>query len=247
MILALGVVACVSTAATPIPLPRAPDAAEVPLALHDVRGTASEVARLRQDFAELPRSDRDAAAALLAELAVTCPLTRATLQLPIALRLAVDAIEPDHLDPLVQVDLVHLKHGLDEHVALLDAIGVDLSPPAPGDFLYRSGPLSVELGPDAMIDRATLEAAADPIAATGPLLWAIQDLTRNIDMRTVDRIQDRTERLHHLTGQPWPLGTEVRGWQRAFQRIEPFVVERATQKRVRAIVELLDTFAGAGC
>ena len=216
----------------------------------DVRGTAASIRAVLAQVQALPPERRERAATALRRLTVRCPYTRAAMQLPLALHAAVLAIPADRLDRLVQHDWETLQHGLTTHVAVLDALGVQLQPPAPGDALYHP-----ELG--VMVDRTQLQTSNDPIALTARLVQELPALAASIDAATHSAIDADSEQVAletgvvrpcprspwaTLPGQPWTLGMQLGGWHDALRRVAPFVHDPDTLAQIEAMIDLLDTF-----
>ena len=150
--------------ATPIPVRTWDGLTLQELSRVDVRGTVRSIEVILEDVQALSPQQRAEAAESLRVLSVTCPYTRASLQLPIALHRGVVDVDIDHIDGFVQRDWAYLWRGLTAHVAVLDALGVDLPQPTPGDYLYGKGDATM------MVDRSTLGAAVDAVEATVPLV-----------------------------------------------------------------------------
>lgn len=230
---------CDPVAAGGDPNPSARRLALAALAVTDVRGANEAVDTLRLDLERLPAPAREEVAAGLRELTVSCALTRASVQIPLALHPLVMGIDPDDVDPLVDRDVASLQRGLSAHVALLEGLGVGSLPlPEPGDALYDVGP------PGASIDRAQLELAPSPLAACQPLVTAIAEAPDDAILEGLVRQRIALERL---TGHDWAFQGLLAGWHAALRRIEPFVVDPATAGRVHEAVELLDQYVQPDC
>lgn len=224
------------------------------LSRSDARGTATAVAILAATIAELPREDRAAATESLQFLVVSCPFTRAAMQLPFALHDVAAELDPADFERVVASDLQHIQSGLATHAALLEDLGVDLAVPGTADALGTAEP-------SLFVDRDALALAGDPLVVTGALVDALPRLARSIDAPTLDAIEYHSDRLEALTGigrpcprgpwtllpgQPWTLGMQLAGWGDAFTRIAPFATDPDTQARVEQVVELLDAHGRAG-
>lgn len=207
------------------------------LATTDVRGAHEATTAMLERIREAPVGPEAAH-----RLALTCPYNRASFQLPIALKIAVDRFDVEALDPLVMQDWYTLKRGLTLHVALLDAVGAELRPPRPGDFLHAwlffNG---------AFLTRAELEASADPVAASLPLIKAIPLITEQYDESTRARIEADTVTLQAATGSDRLFLPLIAGWQSALRRIEPFVHQEAEARAVRQMIEALDLLLQQTC
>lgn len=216
--------------------------AEAGLTIHalsrvDVRGTATAVATLLRGVQALPPAQRAEAADALQFLAANCPYTRAALLLPLALHDTLQPIPAEHLDPLVQHDWAYLQRGLETHVALLEALGVDLADPAPGDHLF-----------------GRLPAGADPLDAAAAVVAAIPDIARDVDGPTMALIDHHSERVEAITGiqrpcprdpwsilpgQPWTLGMQLAGWHDALRRLHPFANDESLSNTIGEASSLL--------
>lgn len=235
----------------------APDAAAAPtaddLVRVDVRGTAASIGAALAAVQALPPERRAHIATTLDGLTVRCPYTRAAMQLPLALHATVMGIAADRFDPLVRRDWETLQGGLTTHVAVLDALGVELHPPRPADALYRP-----DLG--IMVDRPTLQASEDPIGLTSRLVQAIPALAGSIDTATRADIERDSERVASETGvgrpcprspwatfpgQPWTLGMQLGGWHDALRRVAPFTHDPEVLAQIEAMIALLDAYGEA--
>lgn len=250
-LLVLSMVGCdgrLASVETPAELEAAYDPAERhQLARVDVRGTAKSAELLLAEVRALSPQRRHDAVASLDMLSTHCAYTRVSLQMPFALSRVVDDIAPERLDPLVRQDWVHLQQGLSTHVAVLEALGVDLAAPVTGDHLHGR-----EAG--LMVDRATLARVEDPILVTFALVDAVTDLAESAGPETRARIEMHSGRVEAATGivrmcprgpwavvpgHPWTLGELMGGWQDALRRIRPFVDDSEVAARVDAMVEIL--------
>lgn len=204
----------------------------------DVRGTARSIELTLQDIERLSPKRRAAVAESYRVLSVNCPYTRASMQLPLALHKVVMSIEPDRLDPLVQRDWANLQRGLTTHVAVIEALGGDLASPAPGDHLHGAEAL--------LLDRATLDASLDPIAAIMPLIDEITPLVHTLDGPNTERIEKSRQDVDQAIGQA-TLGLHLGGWENALRRVEPFVVDAEHKARVLGMIEALSAWGSQGC
>ncbi len=206
----------------------------------DVRGTVRSIELQQRRVSALSPDQRAAVAESMRILSVNCPFTRAAMQLPFALHQAASSVDPDRIDPLVYTDWQYLRHGLATHVAVLDALGVDLAQPAPGDHLHgrREG---------TAIDRRALAAASDPVTATATLVEQITLLVDQIDEPTMDAIRLHTDRVSDTIEHPWTLGRQLGGWENALRRVEPFAADLETQAQIRQMITTLARFGEQGC
>jgi hypothetical protein len=200
----------------------------------------------------LPAAARDEAAASLRTLSVSDPYTRAALQLPFALNVALADLPATAFDPVARQEWLSLQAGVATHVAVLEALGVDLPAPGPGEPLFGSGlPLP---------DLDTLRATDDPVATTAELVDGIVTVARRSDGPTRARIEAASDRVERATGiarpcprgphaavpgHPWTLGMNLGGWHDALRRVEPFAKDPATRERVSAMIDALDHFGDA--
>jgi hypothetical protein len=185
-------------------------------------------------------------------LSVSDPFTRAALQLPFALNVVVAQIPSEAFEPDERAAWLSLQRGLATHVAALDALGVDLAVPRPGDPLHGA---EVPLP-----DREALLASDDPLRATAALIDAIIPLAQRTDAATrarIDAASDHVEAVTGLTrpcprgphavmpGQPWTLGMQLGGWHDALQRAEPFAVDPAAEAKVQDMLAALAAYGEA--
>ena len=150
----------------------------------DVRGTAESMGMIAETVRALSPERKAQAGESLRILSVNDPYTRSALQLPFALHKVVMGIDSASLDPLIQSDWEYLTAGLTSHVAVLDALGVDLSEPVLGDSLFGRYPA-------VMVSRDTLLAGDDPIGATASLLGEVPALAERIDAPTMHIIDTK--------------------------------------------------------
>ncbi|MCO4745116.1 MAG: hypothetical protein KC912_10025 [Proteobacteria bacterium] len=219
----------------------------------DVRGTATSMAILAEKVEALSPEARADAAESLQLLSVSCPYTRAALTLPYALHASVMRIDAVHLNSFVQSDWIYLQQGLSTHVAVLDALSVDLVLPSTDD------PLHTDVA-GLMVDRQTLQTSANPVEAASPLVHELVTLAEAVDASTMERIDLHSDRVEEATGigrpcprspfsvlpgQPWNLGMQIGGWHDALKRIEPFVEDAETQAQVGAMIALVDAYTAA--
>ncbi len=204
----------------------------------DARGAADAMAAVRRDIEALDPSERAEAAESLAVLQVTCPYTRASLQLALALHLEAQHLDKAQFDGLVHPEVDYLKRGLADHVAVLDALQVQL--PLPG----RHDGLDGVFG---LVDRAQLEASESPVATTAPLVESVPDLVESIENVDLDRIRKHSHIAQHATGHLWTFQPHLMGWRTTLARLEPFVQDDAARQQVRKMLDALDTIAGMGC
>lgn len=194
--------------------------------------------RLRQ---ARPR-DRAALKVAIGNLSVSCPYTRASLQLPLVLEQVVSSLAAEDLAPHARAPWTELQRGLKAHVALLDAMGVDLRLPAAGDHLLWA------TEGRAIVDRTTLAASPDPIGDTMQLIArndaiveAMDDATRasiERDSGTVYAvIQPMTTTMYHLTAR----------WHEALRTLAPSVQDPTDRARLERLIRVLDEHEKQGC
>lgn len=172
-------------------------------------------------------------------LAVNCPYTRASLQLPIALSEVVSRIDAAQIDPPMQDAWRELERGLKVHVAVLDVMGVDLGLPSPGDHLYTMA------DPRGGVDRATLTASSDPIGDTVRLIDQNDALVAAFDDGTRDLIAQQVDAAYPLMG-PTSMSDQVGGWQHSLVRIAPFASDEV-KGGIEQMIAALDQHASQGC
>ena len=235
--------------ATPDPLVAQPPATydHADVTRRDVRGTAASIAAVTEAVRSLDPARRTAAARSLRFLSVNCPYTRSALQLPFALHQVAMGIETARLDPFVRTDWETLRAGLAAHVGALEALGVDLAAPAPGDHLH-------DRGPAAQRSVATLRAAPDPISLTDQLLDELPTIAAQLTPATTTLIDHHSTLVEQITGvarpcgrgpwakppgQPWTLGLQLGGWHDALRRLAPFAVDDTVRGQITSMIELL--------
>ncbi|MEZ4322897.1 MAG: hypothetical protein R3F61_35855 [Myxococcota bacterium] len=208
------------------------------LAQVDPRGTFTSIQYVLADIQALSPKDRAGAAASLALLSVTCPYTRASRQLPLALQQVVSTIDPEDLDPLVEQDWKYLQNGLDAHVAVYDALDAQLALPRPGDALH---------GAPGLLDRAGMKRSTDLVGDTALLVDQIPTLAESLPQATLDHIDQHAQRYEALTGHTAVLKMQMRGWYLALKRILPFVVDPDARMRLQRATYVVESYLGMGC
>lgn len=218
----------------------------------DVRGTLRSIDAVAAAVDGMPAAARAEATASLRTLSVSDPYTRAALQLPFALSAGLAHLPAEAFDPIARQEWVSLQQGVATHVGVLEALGVDLPAPSPGDPLYGA---RVPL-----LDRDALLASDDPVGVTAALIAGIVPIARRIDGGTRARIEAASDRVEAATGvprpcprgpesvspgHPWTLGMQLGGWHDALRRAEPFAQDPGTRAQVRALIELIDGFDDA--
>lgn len=181
--------------------------AEVPAdpVREDVRGTATSIASVHEAVRALsPALLQDAreSARLLAD---ADPYSRAAFLLAFALEHEGSAVDAEAVDPLVRRDWEHLQAGLRDHVAVLEALGVERPPGDPMGAASRAIagiPAAVE--PLGAPDRARLAPHHDRLEA---LTGGVRPCPRGP--------------WAAWPGHPWTLGMHLAGWHDALRRVRP--------------------------
>lgn len=204
------------------------------------RGNALAVQMILADVQALSPVRRAEAAESLRILSVTCPYTRASVQLPTMLHATLGELRFE-VDPVIADDWEHLVRGVATHVALLDALGADLPRPARGDGLFGRG------APGIYVDRPTLEAHPDPIAATTPLIDGIPALVQGMSDTWRQRIDEHAARFERITGHGPTLFAQVIGWHHALRALAPHVHDPADRARIDAMIGALAAWSDTGC
>lgn len=218
----------------------------------DVRGAATEIARVADRIDALDVDRLAEARGALRELARNDPYVRVALLLPEALHATVAAVSVERVDRFVQRDWAYLQQGLATHVAVLDALDVDLAPPGPGDVLFGQDEAWT-------IDRDAMRRADDPVAAAGRVVralgeadvpdgaWVRLDTWSAVveDATGVARPCPRDPWGKHA-GQPWTLGLTLGGWHDALRRVAPFVSDPEVASQVQDLLALFDAYEAAG-
>ncbi len=220
----------------------------------DVEAAAHSMTMVSETVRTLSPESREQAAESLRFLSVNCPYTRAALQLPFAMQAALAQIDPEGLDPVARRDLAHLAEGLQAHVDALEALGVDLSLPQPGDHLHGwDGPM--------MVDVQELQAAEEPVLLAWPLVHEISAIATQIDEPTMELIHLHSDLVESRTGverpcprgpwsirpgHPWTLGMQLSDWHEALRHLEPLARDRGVQNQISTMVDLLEAYGQAG-
>lgn len=183
------------------------------------------------------------------QLKVNCPYNRALFQLPIALNLTAQRHDTAGLDAELARDWKDLQEKLASHVASLDELGgPELPIPQGGDYLANL------LMSPALLTRVELESAADPLAATLPLLESVSDLVAGYDMATRDKINAALAVLEEdspppsLTLSPsidalkWLLELSAE-----LEELEPRVSDPAMKSDLRSMIDALEMLMSVSC
>lgn len=206
----------------------------------EIQLTRSRVRAARARIDALQGPDRLEARLAANLLLGNCPWNRASVQLPVALALVAGRHDAARLDGEVGDAWLRLQLGLAEHVALLDPFGVTaLRAPLPGEYLANH--------PDVVLTRIQLHAAADPLAATRPLLDQIPALVDSYDLATREFIEMDSLQLRHHTAEQWPYAGLLDGWREALVALEPKIRDEALLRDVRAMIDALDAYGQTGC
>lgn len=208
-------------------------------------------ASIREDFdriAALSPAERDEASAALRFLTSNCPYTRAAMLLPHVVLDAIDALPPAALAPAGRSELEALRDRLALHVAVLDALGVQVTRPGPNDALHGHMPA-------AFPDLATLREAHDPVSAMAYSIAQITNVARTMDATTQARFDAHSARVEAITGiarpcprgpwavspgHPWTFGAKFGGWRDDLQALALHAVDAETRAELDALVALLD-------
>lgn len=238
----LALAGCTAATAEEAPAERTPVCGELdPTASEDVRTTTlalqDTLKVVRQNKSSPLRSSFESAQ----RLAMTCPYNRASFQLPRALYLSATAIDAESLDPELRADWRTLQLGLETHVSVLDHLGAGLPLPTEGSYLGD------KLPEGAAITVADLAGAADPVAATMPLLEAIRPIVGHYDAEVRSVIDEDVAALVAATGDDALLGERMQGWLEVLNRIEPGVKDPAIRAQVRQMVDALEVFSLSSC
>ena len=118
--------------------PAAEPACSGPVSHAEILSEATAAER-HQAMRLLPPDELARAQAVAAQLQVDCPYTRASWQLPAALLLEAQRIDPAHLPPAQREAWRSLVTDLAHQVHTLDLIGADLALPEAGDHLFDHG------------------------------------------------------------------------------------------------------------
>ncbi|MEZ4316250.1 MAG: hypothetical protein R3F61_02050 [Myxococcota bacterium] len=219
----------------------------------DLAETTRSIESIARQVRDLPPERRASAAEALRFLSVSCPYTRSALQIAFTLHAVVRTVPPEKVgsrDSHIRDDWADLQHGLATHVAVLEALGVDLPLPRPTDPLAVPGLI--------LVDRTRLDSHADPIGTTRSLVRAVPATLARIDTATMLEIERQSAAVEEATGvvrpcprgpwaplpgQPWTLGLELGGWHHTLVRIAPAIDDPAIRADVYEMIALLDTYA----
>lgn len=201
-------------------------------AAEDVTAYAARVAALEPLV-------RPAVEEAVGSLQVDCPYNRASFQLPVALALAAGSVEGRGLEPEARATWRAVRSGLVAHAAAVDALaGPDWRMPAPGENLH---------GLDAIVSRAELEAAEDPIATTTALLVQITATVDDYDDATTARIEAASDTLRPFEASPWRLKLALLGWKAGLEAVAPQLTDATERARLEAMIAAIDLFASTRC
>ena len=121
------------------------------------------------------------------------------------------------------------------HVALLDALSVDLPKPQQGDFLY---------GHPNLVDRAGLALLQDPVANTSAQL---NNIRTDFPPQTQALVSANFEQVESITGHHSAFKTHLLGWLNVLYVLQPQVKDPSAQEQVQALIWMLEDYAGRGC
>lgn len=201
----------------------------------DVAGTDQAMGWVLQDIQALSPEQLAQAKDAMRELSVTCSYTRASHQIPLVLQPRIDALNPEHFESAARSDLAHLKHGVGDHVAVMDALGVELPMPEQGDFLF---------GHANLVDRSGLAMMTDPVQNLSDQL---DNIRTDFPPKTQDRVSANFELVESVTGHQSSFKGYTNGWYRGLKQIEPFAVNTQAKSEVNAIIGMLTVYSESGC
>lgn len=196
---------------------------------------AQAMALVRADIQALSHQDQAMLAETVAELSVNCSYTRVSYQLPLVLQPRVQALDPAAFDPEAQTDLAHLKRGVQDHVAVMDALEVRLPIPQQGDFLW---------GHPNLVDRAGLALLSDPIQNSHAQL---ENIRTDFPPWTQDRVSAGFDLMEKTTGYPSSFSSHTMSWGSALQHLQTGTQDPATQAEIQVLVALIEDYANRGC
>jgi hypothetical protein len=201
----------------------------------DVAGTDQAMGWVLQDIQALSPEQLAQTKAAMRELSVTCSYTRASHQIPLVLQPRIDALNPEHFAPAAHSDLAHLKHGVGDHVAVMDALGVELPMPEQGDFLF---------GHPNLVDRSGLAMMTAPLQNLNAQL---DNIRTDFPPKTQDMVSANFELVESVTGHQSSFKAYTNGWYRGLKHVEPFAVNPQAKTEVNAMIELLTVYSESGC
>ncbi len=214
----------------------------IPVRLQEPVLIDDTVAQIEQVLAEAKRltpAERTRVAGAVAGLSVSCPYTRLSIQLTLALHQEVMK-ENSCLGPGLGDDWAKLQRGLTAHVELLDLLGASLPAPVMGDHLFGAG-----FG--VIVDRKTLAASDDPFALSLPLQNAVSRLIDTFDDEAYDRMGRDRATGQAILGRKLKFDNELRGWTSALQQLDTSTMGPHAKARLERMLEVLETFAEQGC
>lgn len=201
----------------------------------DVAGMDQAMGWVLQDIQALTPAQLAQTTEAMRVLSVNCSYTRASHQIPLVLQPRIERLNPEHFETAAHSDLAHLKHGIAGHVAVLDALGVELPMPYQGDFLF---------GHPNLVDRSGLAMMADPLEN---LHEQLDNIRTDFPPKTQDLVSVNFEQVESVTGHHSSFKPYTNGWYRGLKQIEDSVVESETRTEVKAMVSLLEDYSSRGC
>jgi hypothetical protein len=205
------------------------------LASSSPQGASQAMSIVRRDIEALSPQQRDQVASSMRTLSVNCSYTRASYQLPFVLQPRINALSPEHMEESAHPDLSILKQGINDHVAVLSSLGVDLPMPEQGDFLF---------GHPNLVDHSGAELLADPVQNMHAQL---DNIRTDFPPDTQDIVSAQFELVESVTGHHSSFSSHLRGWLITLESIAPHVSDAQSKASVNEMVLLLDDYSNRGC
>lgn len=201
----------------------------------DLAGVDQAMGWVLQDIQALSPQQLAETTEAMRVLSVTCSYTRASHQIPLVLQPRMEALNPEHFDPAAHADLAHLKHGIGDHVAVMDALSVELPMPGQGDFLF---------GHPNLVDRSGLAMMTDPLQN---LHEQLDNIRTDFPPKTQDLVSANFELVESVTGHHSAFKAYTNGWYRGLKQVQPFAVNPQAKSEVNAMLEMLTIYSESGC
>lgn len=208
------------------------------LVLDGAAGTTESLEGIADRLDDLDPATRAKLREAASVLQVNCPYNRAAFQLPLALSLAVDAIDANDLDWGVRHEWRRIQAGLRRHVDVLALMGGEpLDEPIVGDYL---------LGMPEVTNPIDL-AAGDPLPPTQALIDAVPELVAGYPPAIQARIEEADRAMRTHTHEAWPLKLELIGWRRALMSVRVHVNDPQFAARIDTMVAMISKLVEQRC
>lgn len=163
-------------------------------------------------------------------LIVTCPFNRSAVQVPLVLQARLSRFDDPALDDL--------KQALDQHVALLEVMGLaDLPRPPKGSWLAQLDPADTPT-------RADL--GGDAVVRTHRLLEAVSELIP-FPHEVLPQVEDDMRFLRDATSQGWSFANQFEAYELELQTLHDQLDDPAFRDEAAELVLLIAAFRGRNC